>query len=220
MKSYEEYYKSCKKQCEISLVKSESMYGKNWWKKLNNNYSFGDNYEMMKPLSDKNDSPIVKNITNVYNSEWVILHHILSQMVIDYIKEYEINDDIFSYSISICFNDPQKRWTMYLKKYEYETISLPESEPYDFPSYSFIGDETIIRKFDTLNVQIYNYVERFFKDNDKDIPQITNVVDFSIDDIHSSVEYGVWCPASDSNMSVGWDRDGDNKVDEILVVCM
>lgn len=218
MKTYNEYYKLCQEQCEISLLRSEKQYGKNWWKKYNENFSTTKCYDFTKPFVDKNDAPLIKNITNVYNSEWSILHRIMSQMVVDYIKENNIDDDIYSYSININLDKPHKKWSIYLKKANLESIELPESEPYDFPSCDFIGDEKIIKKFDSLNSLIYSYVIKFIKNNKNDIPEMTNNINFSIDRIYDGLEFGL--EHIDTSFSVGWDRNGDENADELLVVSM
>lgn len=218
MRTYDEYYKLCQEQCEFSLLTSEKIHGKNWWKNYNSNLNTPNDYDFIKPLVDKNDAPIIKNITNVYNSEWSILHHMLSQMVIDYIKNNKIEDDIYSYSININLDKPNKRWSIFLKKYDFESIHLPESEPYDFPSCDLIADENVIRKFDSLNILIYNYVVKFINKNKKDIPEMTNNINFSIDGISDGLEFGL--EHTDTSFSVGWDRNGDENADELLVVSM
>lgn len=220
MKTYDEYYKECKLYCDDSLSKSENRYGKGWWKKYNNNLDISQEFEIIKTNEEKNDFPIIKNNTNVNNSEWYVLHYMLTQMVIDYMNENNINDNVFSYSINISLDKPDHKWTIFLKKSDYESIILPESEPYDFPSYEFIGDEKIIRKFDKLNGKIYKYVNKFLKNNKKDIPSITNNINFFIDDIHSSKESDEWLASSDSSLSIGWDKNGDDNADELLVVSM
>ena len=217
MKTYKEYYKICQEQCEQSLLRSEKQYGKDWWKKFNN-FSTTNDYEFIKPLSDKNNAPLIKNITNVYNLEWTIIHKILSQMVIDYIKENHIEDDIYSYAININLDKPNKKWSIYLKKADNESIVLPESEPFDFPSCDFIADEKIIRKFDSLNIMIYNNMIEFITENKQDIPEMTNNINFSIDNIKDGLEYGI--SSTDTSFSVGWDRNGDENADELLVVSM
>lgn len=224
MKTYDEYHELCKEQCKKLLVKTENLYGKNWWKTdtefKRHNLETTQDYDFIKPMFDKNDMPLVKNLTNLENSEWIILHNMISQMVIDYIKENGINDNIFSYSININFDDPKKKWTICLKSLVNESIRLPESEPYDFPYLNFISDSKVISKFNALNKKIYQYVCRFIDDNKKDIPDITNNINFTMDDITSSLKSNEWQPSSDSSLSVGWDRDGDADIDELLVVSL
>lgn len=224
MKTYKEYYELSKDQCSKSLMKDEQRYGKNWWK-LNDEYTQNkfkttQNYDFIKPLIDKNDTPLIMNTTNVYNSEWVILHHMFVQMVIDYIKDNNIDDNLYSYCININLDKPRKKWSIFLKRAEKESIILPESEPYDFPSYEFICDEDIISKFNSLNKHIYNCVKKFIEKHKDDIPIFLNNINFSIDELKSSLEYGAWVPSSDSSLSAGWDRTGDDNADELLVVSM
>lgn len=218
MKTYDEYYKLCQKQCEHTLIRGEQLYGKNWWKKYNHSFTTVGEHDFIKPLNNKYDAPLIKNITNVYNSEWSILHHIISQMVIDYFKENQIDNDIYSYSININLDKPHKRWSIYLRKSDFESIVLPESEPFDFPSCDFIADENVIRKFDSLNILIYNNVVRFINDNRDNIPEMTNNINFAIDNIKDGLEYGT--EHTDTSFSVGWDRNGDENADELLVVSM
>lgn len=210
MKTYDEYYLVCKEECYKSVKTSEQMYGVNWWKKNNVEHDF------IKPLHDISDAPIVKNDTNILNSKWNILHYMLSYLVLDYINERNINDDISSYSININLDKPNKKWSIYLKSYDKGCIELPESEPFDFHSYIFISDESIIKKFNDLNLIIYKYVIRFLDDNKKYMPTIVNNINFYID----YLEKGKSINYSDSSLSVGWDKTGDEHADELLVVSM
>ena len=187
MKTYNEYYNECKEDGKKSVSMSESRYGKHWWQKNSNN------------VDGINDAPIIKNETNISNSEWITLHNMLSAMVIDYMIENKINENIFSYSINIHLGDKKRKWTIYLRNITNDVISLPDSEPIDIPSYSLISDEKIINEFDWLNRYIYGNINKFIITHN--IGNIDNI-NFSIDDIHSSVVYGKWHPSSDSSLSV------------------
>jgi hypothetical protein len=218
MKTYDEYYKISEQCCGNSLAKSEAMYGKGWWKRHDKNLTTSQDYDFTKSMVDKNDAPIIRNVTNVYNSEWCILHQMLIEMVVDYMKENIINDDVCSYSININLDKPEKKWTIYLKRSDCESIVLPESEPFDFPSFEFISDESVIKKFDGLNALVYKYVKKFLKKHSKDIPEFTNNVNFSIDNIDCALKYEM--ASTDSGLSIGWDKNGDENADELLVVSM
>lgn len=218
MKTYDEYYKIGEQHCMSSIAKSEEMYGKGWWKKRSIKLEHQCDHDFIKSAVDKNNAPIVKNVTNVNNSEWCILHQMLLEIVKDYMKEKDIDDDICSYSININLDKPRKKWSIYLKKSDRESITLPESEPFDFPSFEFVSDEGVIDKFDDLNILIYEYVKIFLKRNSKDIPEFTNNVNFSIDNIDCALKHGI--ALTDSGLSVGWDKNGDENADELLVVSM
>ena len=201
MKTYNEYYSECKEDGKKSVSVSENIYGKNWWQKTNN----GDN--------SKNDAPIIKNETNVPNSDWITLHTMLSEMVIDYMRDNNINENIYSYSINVNLGKVKRKWSMYLKTSTTESIKLPD-ETIDIPTFPFVSDERIINEFDWLNKYIYGNVYKFVVS--KNIEDTVGSINFSIDNIRPSVDFGKWCPSSDSSLSAY----GLKEITEPLVVSM
>lgn len=188
MKTYNTYYEQFKEECWESVRVSEKSNGKKWWDS--------------NTIDDVvNDLPLVENKTGVKSSEYFILHHILCQLLIDYISEHPLDNEVYSYTIEL---DLLKgTWHNYLNELEQININIPDSDvDYNFSNFTSVEDKCIVESFDELNEKMYFYISDFIRRNrDKLDVKITSVL-FSTIDLRESLINKKWMPTTDSSISM------------------
>lgn len=187
MKKYNQYYDVFKESCWEILEKKEKKFGGNFWK----NDGSGT----------INDMPIIENKTDVKNSEWVILHQMITQLLIDYINEHPADNEVFSYSIDIDFQKGE--WKTYLKDVKAVPIDLPQSDiEYTYDSYAGVNDYTVIDSYDGLNQVIYFYLSDFIRKHSNSIKYDVTRFLFSINNLNDSLLAGKLLNTSETSFSI------------------
>jgi hypothetical protein len=186
MKTYDDYYDIFHKESWRRTSQSELTCGRKWWR---------DN----RKDDFINDMPITENKSKVKNSEWVILHHSIVQLIIDYITEHPLKNEVYSYSLEIDFETGL--FKNYLNDVIDDNCQLPDSDvDYKVLTVYGIDDHSISESYDQLNTEIFNYVKTFIKKHKGDLDKMTKMF-FCIDEMYDSLKIGSWSPGSDSSMS-------------------
>lgn len=196
MKTYNGYYDFFSKTCWEDIKKFEKKNGVKWWDKNSIN-------------DDVNDLPLIENRTNVKSSEYVILHDMLVQLLLDYITEHPINNDVYALSMEI---DLLKgSWRTYLNDLEDLDLSVPNGEKCDIKTLSPVMDEAIVKSYEDLYEHMYYFISEFIRRNrDKYNEKITSVL-FSTVNLKESLDEDKWMPSLDSSLSF--------YIDDDLIVC-
>ena len=217
MRTFKEYYDLGMKDHLhwLSFQKNE------WWKRKNMSGDLdakGDYIETVKFLAkdEKNDSSLFENHTNVKNSEWGILFHMLGQALIDWCVENKIPENIWSFNMHIdrvvdCLDDIHRiSWGIY---------------PYDkMDGDRFKKGKEIENpeRFDDCAQFLADLVDMFMTKHGYDIPNDWNYFSFGLDDLQGSIPYGEWCCCSDGYMHLGninWELPERDRY-ESFVECM
>ena len=194
MKTYHKYYEETKNDCLSNLKTDSSL----WKKKLT--------------ISDGvNDMYIIENKTQVPNSEWVTLHHVLVQLLIDYVKEHPLKNEVYTYGVEIDLIDG--KWKIFLNDQINVGISIPDSDiDYHICESECVSDQEIIDSYDELTEKIFFFICKFMSDRRKKLTGLMlNKVFFNMDDIDCSLKLGKWAPETDSSMTI--------YSDDVLYVC-
>ena len=214
MKTIKEYYKKALDESNSWLEKQTSK----WWESdeylsylLDTN---GDYIETVKFLSieEKNDLPILRNHTNVKNSDWCILYDMMTQAVIDWCMELKEDDrlwnDLNSIYISI------RRGVVDGKENQYaHSISIKN---YD----SVEEDESRLNLFVGCEGFLCDIIDWFMTKHGKNVPNNWNRISFGIDNILASCENGEWVPSSDTYFGLEQYDDQDEDKYISFVECM
>lgn len=185
MNTYNGYYDIFKKECWDRIRKDEKKNGERWWDKN----SISD---------DVNDYPITENKTGVNSSEFVILHEMLCQLLIDYINEHPLNNEVSTYSIKIDLNSGE--WSAFFSNSEDVPLSKHDDN-FKIKSYHSVKDNCIIDSYDTLNERIYFFISDFIRRHRENINVKFTSILFSVDDLDDSLKEGKWVAQTDSSMS-------------------
>ena len=198
MKKYNTYYEEAKEECWKMSDRKECRRGENWWNEDN--------------ISDGvNNMPIVANKTMVNNSEWVILHHMLVSLTINYINQHPMdNNGVENYSIEIDLKSGE--WKTYLSDVEELKLNIPDSDiDYKYKTSYGVGDIEIQNSYDHLNQVIYFFISDFMRRHyDKLGIELTKMF-FNIDGLSKSLGCDKWVSGTNSSMSLYHDRE--------LIVC-
>lgn len=197
MKTYNDYYDIFSKECWTNIKKNEKLNGERWWDK--------------NTIDDSvNDCPIIENKTGVNSSEYVILHDMLCQMIIDYITEHPLNNEVSTYSIEI--NLLSGEWKVYFNNIE-DIIFLTHDneENLSFKTYAGVENEHVINSYDELNERIYFFISDFIRRHRENINVKFTSILFSMVDMDKSLQEKKWTADMDSSLSF--------YVGDELVVC-
>lgn len=197
MKTYNDYYDIFSKECWDNIKNNEKLNGERWWDKN----TINDNV---------NDCPIIENKTGVNSSEYVILHDMLCQMIIDYITEHLLNNEVSTYSIEI--NLLSGEWKVYFNNIE-DIIFLTHDneENLSFKTYAGVENERVINSYDELNERIYFFISDFIRRHSEYINVKFTSILFSMVDMDESLQEKKWTADMDSSLSF--------YVGDELVVC-
>lgn len=192
---YNEYYGILKERCWGMIEKREDEHGEKFWHKG------GIDYE-----DEINNMPITINKTNVENSEWKILHHMIVQYLIDCVLKHEIDVDAFNdYSINIDLHNGE--WKFYINNVEKLNIGFPDSDiDYSIDVVSSIDDEKVLDECERLNHIIYLFVTEFIRKHGEKLGYY-NMFYFSFDNIKESIKKGRYDIESDSSLSLFHNSD-------------
>lgn len=222
MRTYKEYYKWALDE----HLKWYSQQKEEWWKKDNGVFEYkdedfeykndylaikGDYLEttMLKSNSEKNDSSIISNHTNVYNKEWCILFDIIGQALIDWCVENN-ETDIYSYCLIISRTLEDGKDTLdYNHKIKYMDYNK------DWPTWKTCDDESILEKFNDCSALLTDIIYEFISSQGKNIPLDWNHFSFGLDSLNTSCKYKCWTPDSDGDMHIG--NDSGNEFDEFML---
>lgn len=186
MKQYNGYYQQFKGELFNGLKKREKNNGKKWW----DSNSIND---------EVNDVPLIENKTKVLSSEFDILHHQMVQLLIDYINEHPLDNEVYSFSMDV---DLMKgTWLTYLNDNEKINIDIPDSDiDYDFRSYTAIEDEEIIESYDDLSEHMYYFISEFIRRHRDQLEEKLTKVYFTVLDLKKSLEEKKWTPTTESSL--------------------
>lgn len=191
MRSYKEYYKIAIKQENDWYSNQTSM----WWRRDENarrDFDVKGNYiETVNTISvtDKNDVPIFVNHTNLKNSDWTRLHHMLAQALIDWLNENK-KDNLYSFTLKL-FRDVDCIDNIY--EIEYGAQKIEDECPID------INDPELQECADFL----CDLIAEFIESHSNSIPLDWNTISFHIDSLKQSCKCNEWCSYSDSYLNVG-----------------
>ena len=191
MRTFQEYYDRFLAKEQDWLKKQD----REWWKPGNERYLGirGTYPETTKFLSidEKNDSSLFQNHTNVKNSEWSILFHMLGQALVDWCREKGATwKNLWSYS--------------FLIKREGETVTLGSKvKSYEGDHWEYETDPERLECFKGLDEYFKDMLFWFFDNHKGDVPLDWNWFGFGLDDLADSVKFGEWVPASDGDINLG-----------------
>lgn len=185
MNTYNGYYNIFKKECWDRIEKDEKKNGVRWWDKN----SISD---------DVNDYPIIENKTCVNSSEFVILHEMLCQLLIDYINEHPLKNEVSTYSIKIDLISGE--WSAFFSNSEDVPLSKCDDNV-KIKSYHSVKDNVIIDSYDNLNERIYFFISDFIRRHRENIGVKFTSILFSVDELDDSIKEGKWVAQSDSSLS-------------------
>ena len=193
MKTYNKYYEEIKAEC----LNQKETKGSLWEKK-----------------DDINDMYIIENNTQVPNSEWVILHRMLVRLLIDYILEHPLKNEVYTYGADI--DVLNGNWKIYLNDMVNVNINIPDSDiSYNVFESECIPDREILDSYDELTEKIFFFLCKFMSDNRHKIKGLMLCkVFFNVDDIDCSLKLGKWAPETDSTLTIY------NNEDELFVCSM
>ena len=208
MRTYKEYYQLGKEDHENWL----DFQKEKWWTlgDQKHNHTKGEYLETTKFLTidEKNDASLFANHTNVLNSEWSILFHMLGQALVDWMNENGKGSDLWSFGFEInrvidgtadVYDCP-----FYVKRI---TPHATDNEIQD------IKDEDTLKEYEGCRDFLCDLVERFISDHSVDLPLDWNYFAFGLDDLTVSCEYGEWVPASDGYLNFGNLDNSKEKLD-------
>ena len=191
MRTYKEYYAIAVKQ------ENDWYYNQTdaWWRRDEDaKRDFDEEGEYMETvnkisIADKNDVPVFTNHTNIKNSEWSRLHHILVQALIDWLNENK-KDNLYGFTLKLfrevdCINN--------IYEIEYGTQKIEDEYPVD------INDPELQECADFLCDLVAEFIETHLND----IPLDWNSLSFYIDALEHSCKCNEWCAYSDSYLNVG-----------------
>ena len=208
MRTYKEYYQLGKED-HLSWLDFQK---EKWWTlgDQKHNHTTGEYLETTKflTLNEKNDASLFTNHTNVRNSEWSILFHMLGQALVDWMNENGKGADLWSFG------------------FEMNRVIDGTADVYECPFYvkktvddeiQKIEDEETLKEYEGCRDFLCDLVERFISDHRIDFPLDWNYFAFGLDSLHSSCEYGEWVPASDGYLNFGnLDKELDNYDEYVL----
>ena len=184
---YNKYYETISPRCWERVEKKEDMFGKEYWN------TKGD--------SDLYDMPLTENKTKISSSEWNIFHHMIIQVLIDFVNKYPIDNDVNTYSMNIDLETGE--WKTYLNDIEPVIVNVPDSDiDYMYNVRHGVEDKDIIDSYDGLNHRIYFFVCEFLRRHQKDLEVDVNKFYFRIDNLKPSLENKRWVAESDSSLSL------------------
>lgn len=196
MRSYREYYALGLDDHKDWLSKQDD----EWWR--TNVYhrdkdltTMGDYLPGTRLLTidEKNDASLFANHTNVKNSEWSILFHMLGQALVDWCRENG-KKDIWMFSLNVkrvvdglndCYNP------------EF-TVSIPSDED----GYDTIRDKKELKSWEDCRNVLCDIIWEFMYTHKNDIPNDWNYICFGLDDLDASIKAGEWVCFSDGWMNV------------------
>jgi len=219
MRTYREYYNLGLERHNqwLSWQKNE------WWKENDGVYEYkdknfkyrkdhldiqGDYLETVnfKSRSERNNSSIFDNHTNVTNREWDILFDMLGQALIDWCVENK-QTEIYAYELEINRVLDGNTDTL---DYLHVIKTLKDNHCWEW-----CNDEKVLKKFEECSGFLTDIIYRFISEQGKDIPNDWNYFAFGLDSISVSCEYKEWTPESDGSMTFGCYHmvDGDEELD-------
>lgn len=216
MKTFKEYYDKGIDH-ELNWLYSQK---DKWWQKnvrYKNLITTGDYIETVNRLAswEKNDSSLFVNRTNVMNSEWSILFHMLGQALVDWCVENVDWENLWSCGIRI------HRTLDGLSNVYNCSFSVNR---YDFEQdkYFKVTDEADIEKFSGCRDFLCDMIDWFITKHGKNIPNDWNHFSFGLDDLMASCKYGMWVCSSDGYMNLGNERmtEDEKMLYDNYVECM
>lgn len=184
MNTYNGYYNIFKKECWERIRNDEKKNGERWWDK-----------NLIR--DDVNDYPIIENKTGVNSSEFAILHEMLCQLLVDYINEHPLNNEVSTYLIKIDLISGE--WSAFFSNSEDVPLSKYD-ENVKIKSYHSVKDNVIIDSYDNLNERIYFFISDFIRRHRENIGVKFTSILFSVDELDDSIKEGKWVSQSDSSL--------------------
>lgn len=199
MKTYNEYYSFFSNECWKQIKTREEVNGEKWW----DNNSIND---------DVNDLPLVENKTHVNSSEYVILHEMICQLVIDNVNMCPLKNEVDGYSITI--NLETGDWNVYFDNIENIDLTTCLSDMnYSINTFTGVDNKKVVDSYDDLNEKIYFFICDFIRRHTKELDTSFTSVIFSMTDMGYSLKEGKWVSGTESSMSF-------YKDDEMVVCSM
>ena len=215
MRSYKEYYNLAKDEHLNWLAMPEQQ--NEWWKKDEYNRFkelevMGDYLEGTKFLSrdEKNDASLFINRTNVKNSEWCILFHMLGQVLVDWCVENG-KKDFWAFNIHI------KRVVDGLVEIYDPIFNVDVIDSNDYRAE--ITDKKELKFWEDCRNVLCDIIWEFIYTHKGDIPEDWNRISFGLDDLSASVEAKEWVCFSDGHLDLDCIHSNDNGCDT-FVECM
>ena len=192
MRTYKEYYAIAVKQENDWYYNQTDV----WWRRDEDaKRGFDEEGEHMETVNkisvaDKNDVPVFTNHTNIKNSEWSRLHHILVQALIDWLNENK-KDNLYDFAFKLfrrvdCINNI----------YEIECCATKIEDKY------FLDDVNGHELQECADF-LCDLIAEFIESHLNDIPLDWNVLSFYIDSLQHSCKCKEWCSYSDSYLQIG-----------------
>lgn len=200
MKTYKEYYQLAK-EGHLSWLDSQK---EKWWTMgdLKELHTQGDYIETVKflTLNEKNDASLFTNHTNVRNSEWSILFHMLGQALVDWMNENGKGNNLWSFGFEM--NRVVDGTTDVYHCPFYVKAVVPTTYDYE-EDIKKIEDEKELDEYSGCRDFLCDLVDRFISDHKVNLPLDWNYFSFGLDSLYSSCEYGMWVCASDGYLNFG-----------------
>ena len=204
MRTYKEYYKiAIEQENDWHYNQTDT-----WWRRGEDaKRDFDEEGEYMETVNtisvaDKNDVPVFTNHTNIKNSEWSRLHHILVQALIDWLNENK-KSHLYSFTLKLFrrVDYPNNAYEI-----EYSAQKIESEYPID------INDPELQECADFLCDLIAEFTESHLND----IPLDWNVLSFYIDSLRHSCKCKEWCSYSDSYLQIG-NQDSEDEYTSYVV---